>query len=313
MIEAVSNPSISYSCLAQKYSPFSLHNLFSSPFVYLDLISRPSHKSLLNLHLFSESQFSAINMKLSVLSSAALLTSGFLVFGRPLITRRDPTFLYNPDVDGFPTDLYTTIDIPEPGDTHTIIQDTHPITQLDTAFGSGTPNTSPSFLKAMLDGQTNFNTFSSPVPHDTPKALPKDPVYDNPWELYTLPSIANTFKSGYLNPENFQQDLQRIDTGNAVYCIYLLQAAPQNSIKQVQLKLKNNHCGSSSDWNVFANDFDGLSSGAIAIYRTPSDKILSIMKVRKDCREMVMMQGASSYNLLPYGRQDKETLEKFTD
>lgn len=252
-------------------------------------------------------------MKLSVLSSAALLTSGFLVFGRPLITQRTPTFLYNPDVDSFPNDLYTTIDIPEPGDTHTITQDTHLITHLDTAFGSGKPNTSPSFLEAMLDGQTNFDTFSSPVSYDTPKALPKDPVYDNQWELYTLPSIANTFKSGYLNPENFQRDLQRINTGNAVYCIYLLQAAPQNSINQVHLKLNNDDCGSSSDWNVFANDFDGLSSGAIAIYRTPSDKILSIMKVRKDCREMVTMQGASSYSLLPCGRQDEEILEKFKE
>lgn len=242
-------------------------------------------------------------MQLSVLLGAALLTSGFLVFGRPLSTRRDPTFLYTPDDTN---ELDTIIDVPEPGDTHTI-------THLDSTFGPGTPNSSPSFLEAMLDGQINFDTFSSPVLPDTLKALPKDTVYDDPWEFDMLPSIANSFKTGYLNPEKFQQDLQKINAKNAVYCIYLLQATSPDSIQTVQLKLMNNQCGSSSNWDGFVKDFDGSSSGAIAVYRTRSDKILSIMNVRHDCREMVTMHDASSYTLLPCGIEDEKTLKQFTD
>lgn len=276
-------------------------------------------------------------MRLSVLSGAALLSCGVLVFGRPLSTQREsrdlipttaaygiaPRFLFDgPDagsdasgtvfkenLPGYPTDLDVNSEITSansalPGTSTALLNDIQPIDfnlpSLDTPLSS----------EVKLAGLSSFDTFLSPIELDkssaTGQATQPDfgvgtNTFGNTRGPVTLAANEPSPLIAFANPENFQKDLQNLKSRQAPYCIYELSSLGNN------LVLKK--CGQNPDWKPFSQDVDGSRRG-IALYRLNDGSIMSIMKVSNECRTKDW--GPDMYRLLEYGKQEEASLKKFT-
>lgn len=288
--------------------------------------------------LFERSFFSTLIMRLFLLSGAALLSCGFLVFGRPLSPQREsrdliptttaydigPRFLFDgPDASsdlpgtfftentpGYPTGLDVNSEIASaspalPGTSTALFNDIQPIDftlpSLDTPVSS----------EVQPAGLSNFDTFLSPIELDKSSAplqatqpdLDVDTnTFGNNQGPITIATNEPSTQTAFANPENFEKDLQNLKSGQALYCIYELSLLSNNN-----LVLKK--CGQNPDWGIFSQDFDGSGRG-IALYRLNDGSIMSMMKVSNGCRTKVY--GPEIWTLLECGKQEEATLKKFT-
>lgn len=266
-----------------------------------------------------------------MLSSAALLACGFLVFGRPLSTQREKrdwmptTPAYNIASAGFSPDTttyspgallsednlryLTGMDVnfnlasssPVGSSTSTALQkDFQPNTGLDIALSSQEAlNTSPISPDVESEGLTTFGTFPSP---DTQPDPPVDTKTVSNTEAPIMLAINGHSTKTLAYPENFEEDLRSIEEYRFVYCIYQL------SLDNTRLVLQD--CEESPDWGVFSQAFDRSTRG-FAVYRLKDDSIDSIMKVSNRCR--TASYGPDRFTLLSCGKEEVTNLKKFTD
>ena len=266
-------------------------------------------------------------MRLSVLSGAALLPCGVLVYGRPLSTQREsgdlipttaaydiaPRFLFDgPDASSDASGIIFNEDLPGystdspalPGTSAALLNDIQPIDftlpSLDTPVSS----------ELKLAGLSSFDTFLSLIELDkssaTGQATQPDfgvgtNTFGNTRGPFTLATNEPSRLIAFANPENFQKDLQALKSGQASYCIYELSSLGNN------LVLKK--CGQNPKWETFSQDVDGSRRG-IALYRLNDGSIISIMRVSDECRKKDW--GPDIYTLLECGKQEEATLKKFT-
>lgn len=215
-------------------------------------------------HLFSKDCFFfAINMRLSVILSAALLACGFLVLGRSLNERQETRYLdkYTPVLDdwgwkGPPGGTDSSLGLTYPKIASA--PEGSPVEISTNQFGDGNWVSNNPLLAGILAGSSWEGEDSTNNPFEV-----------QPLETGEPPSQSETFTV----PPAVQATFPSLKTHR--YCIY--EISPNRKTLHFQ------YCGTSSYWGAFATALQDSKSG-FALYRLEDGTIVSITNLLNECR-----------------------------